>query len=348
MIPDPDNQTRRISVDLPENLIIKFDELKKEWGLRGRGAVLKRLLEVILPEDDSDVTLDFSCTDLNKNEPTQTQLDIPQSAYDETKALVLIGPEKTECVGDRLNKSKTTCEADIKRKNDTSRGEINLPGFVINKSEKLRQSLAKNKDINKIETDPVVSIVKESDIQTSLDAALAHWISLYSNPPGDNVVEAAMIWLARDIWNNLDSTEGTPFTWSTANKFMIEYCPYWRLNVPSLERILVLAGVLEDPFATNSLPQRMPTLIRRFVNKYRRSKNLTSFETIESTMTVHGALKLLGMPTLAGAALTLNKIREGYKAKALLAHPDSGGSTESMRRINEAYQLLKELYRNKP
>jgi hypothetical protein len=27
-------------------------------------------------------------------------------------------------------------------------------------------------------------------------------------------------------------------------------------------------------------------------------------------------------------------------------HPDAGGSEDSMRRLNEAYQLLKELYRN--
>jgi curved DNA-binding protein CbpA len=30
---------------------------------------------------------------------------------------------------------------------------------------------------------------------------------------------------------------------------------------------------------------------------------------------------------------------------ALQHHPDSGGSLEEMRRVNEAYQLLKELYR---
>jgi curved DNA-binding protein CbpA len=32
---------------------------------------------------------------------------------------------------------------------------------------------------------------------------------------------------------------------------------------------------------------------------------------------------------------------------ALQHHPDSGGSVEAMRRINEAYQLLKELYRQR-
>ncbi len=62
-------------------------------------------------------------------------------------------------------------------------------------------------------------------------------------------------------------------------------------------------------------------------------------------MTVHGALKLLDLPTTAGASLTLKRVRDAYKIKALEAHPDSGGSTDSMRRVNEAYQLLKDLYK---
>ena len=62
-------------------------------------------------------------------------------------------------------------------------------------------------------------------------------------------------------------------------------------------------------------------------------------------MTVHGALKLLDLPTTAGSELTLSRIRDAYKAKALSNHPDAGGSTEAMRRLNEGYQLLKELYR---
>ena len=51
---------------------------------------------------------------------------------------------------------------------------------------------------------------------------------------------------------------------------------------------MVIAGALEDPFATASLAERMPALIRRFVNRFRQSL-VTSFETLESTMTVHGA-----------------------------------------------------------
>ena len=62
-------------------------------------------------------------------------------------------------------------------------------------------------------------------------------------------------------------------------------------------------------------------------------------------MTVHGALKLLNLPTIAGKSVSLSTVRDAYKEKALANHPDSGGSTENMRKINEAYQLLKDLYK---
>jgi hypothetical protein len=29
------------------------------------------------------------------------------------------------------------------------------------------------------------------------------------------------------------------------------------------------------------------------------------------------------------------------------SHPDAGGSTDGMRRLNEAYQMLRELYRDR-
>jgi curved DNA-binding protein CbpA len=63
-------------------------------------------------------------------------------------------------------------------------------------------------------------------------------------------------------------------------------------------------------------------------------------------MTLQGALRLLGLQTQLGLRVTLAEIREAYREMALRHHPDSGGSVEAMRRVNEAYQLLKELYRH--
>ena len=49
-------------------------------------------------------------------------------------------------------------------------------------------------------------------------------------------------------------------------------------------------------------------------------------------MTLHGALKLLQLPTAPGHRLTLGEIREAYRQSAMGVHPDSGGSAEAMRR----------------
>jgi curved DNA-binding protein CbpA len=54
----------------------------------------------------------------------------------------------------------------------------------------------------------------------------------------------------------------------------------------------------------------------------------------------------LELPTQLGQRVTLAEIREAYREMALRHHPDSGGSVEAMRQLNEAYQLLNELYRH--
>ncbi len=339
------NGSRRISVDLPENLISKFDELKKEWGLRARGAVLKRLLEVIFQDGDID---QFDIGNINKEGKSNiSKIEDHSSAkslsvYDENTALVLISSKN-----DSKEEDYKVIEPKVKTVINPTNSGIDLPGFVKRSTENLRESLNKQTTNQKSERDPLLTKIRESDITESLDEAFKHWISLYGHKPGETVIEAAMIWLARDIWSHSDQTLGEEFTWSLANYKMKNFCPNWSNSSPTFERILVIAGVLEDPFATNTLSQRMPTLIRRFVNQYKRRRNVTSFETIETTMTVHRALKLLDLPTKAGSALTLKKIRDSYKFKAMSDHPDAGGSTESMRRLNEAYQLLKELYRNR-
>jgi hypothetical protein len=81
------------------------------------------------------------------------------------------------------------------------------------------------------------------------------------------------------------------------------------------------------------------------VQRFRRRPKGTSFQTLEHTMTLQGALKLLEIPAELGRRVTLAQIREAYRERALQHHPDAGGSVEAMRRLNEAYQLLKELYR---
>ena len=45
------SNTKRISIDLPEELVSRFDQLRKEWGFRARGPVIKKLLKEIFKED---------------------------------------------------------------------------------------------------------------------------------------------------------------------------------------------------------------------------------------------------------------------------------------------------------
>jgi hypothetical protein len=77
------------------------------------------------------------------------------------------------------------------------------------------------------------------------------------------------------------------------------------------------------------------------VQRLRRRRKGTPFLDLQSTMSVQGALKLLGLPTVPGYKLTLAEIREAYRVKALASHPDAGGNADDMRRLNEAYQQLK-------
>ena len=47
-----EEKVKRISIDLPVDLIESVDDLKKQWGLRRRGLVIERLLEVVLTKDN--------------------------------------------------------------------------------------------------------------------------------------------------------------------------------------------------------------------------------------------------------------------------------------------------------
>ncbi len=330
-------EVRRISVDLPTELIEVVDDLRKEWGMRRRGAVLERLLEALLAKDESN----FFQTD-DRNDSQISEESIENIKYNEN-ALVIINNKQIE-IKELTEQIPESFEET--QKIDISNQGIELPGFIGRKTKILRNSLEKSKT-EKSPQDSFFINIKLADLQSAHNCASDHWQSLYGNKPTANVIEAAMAWLARDIWPQIDGTENISFTWSAANKIVNSYCIAWKKSPITFENVIVIAGILEDPFSSEHLSERIPTLIRRFVNKFKRSQNVTSFQTLESTMTVHGALKLLGLPTYSGSSLSLLNIREAYKDMALKNHPDAGGSTESMRRLNEAYQLLKDLYKKK-
>ena len=330
------SNTKRISIDLPEELVSRFDQLRKEWGFRARGPVIEKLLTEILQEEEL----------LPKNQ--QQSIDYNEkgnlneySNFDENSALVLINSEDEENNIKKANEKNTLNNSEIIEKPNLN---ISLPNFIGKKVKDLKRSINIEKTNQKI-NDIQINTIKEYDLIKCRIEIISHWKNLYGTIPSDLIIEASMDWFGRDIWQNLDGTENLPFTWSAANKLMTELCPYWVKQNPSLELVLLIIGVLEDPFATSELINRIPTLVRRFVSRFKRKSRANSFEALDSTMTVHGALKLLKLSTAAGSAHTLNRIREAYKIKALETHPDAGGSTDEMRKLNEAYQLLKNLYR---
>ena len=334
---NPENSNfKRISIDLPEELISRFDQLRKEWGFRARGPVIEKLLTELLQEDDFLPKNEQQEIDFN-----QKKKDINNYNIDENTAIVLIKSDiKKEVKEIAVNKIISN-NHDIKEKTNLN---ISLPNFVEKNVKNLRRSIYSEKlkeNINDIQ----INTIKENELIKCRIALISHWKNLYGTIPNEHIIEASMDWFGRDIWPNLDGTENLPFTWSAANKLMSELCPFWVKKNPSLEIVLLMIGVLEDPFATSDLINRIPTLVRRFVSRFKRKNRSNSFEALDSTMTVHGALKLLNLSTAAGSAHTLRKIREAYKLKALETHPDAGGSTDQMRKLNEAYQLLKNLYR---
>jgi len=338
-------EVKRISIDLPIDLVAGVDRLRKEWGFRARGLVFERLLEVILSNDLDDNIIENKQLDFNHNSnhdssSAQNRIEISKQ---EEKALVIVGNKNIEIKNVAVNDVKSK-DVQSNKQDSVSTG-IELPGFIRKQTTNLKRSLSKDKTFKNME-DTSITTINIDDLLKAKDAAEKHWIYLYGQKPTESVIEASMIWLARDIWPNVDGTENIPFTWNAACKMLNSYCSDWKIDSVTFDDVVILAGALEDPFSAKTLRSRIPTLIRRFVNKFKRSQNVTSFQTLESTMTVHGALKLLGLPTKAGSSLTLSFIRDAYKEKALSNHPDAGGSNETMRKLNEAYQLLKDLYKN--
>lgn len=335
----PSPSRRRLTLEMSQARIAHIDALKKEWGLRNRGDVLERLLEELFSPNPSPSIPDASTA----TAPTQED-----DLLDDCAALVLVGLGQGAMEGWRLEAEGEDSPGPTQKKRKTTGKGIDLPGFVHKRSQSLKRSLGGGAEADL----PVEGVtpwpqLSEGLLKQCLERAQTHWLNLFAQPPNAAVVEAAMGWLGHDIWPHADLCEGKIFTWSAAGRLMREIGPSWREEAPSLAGVMVIAGVLEDPFSADTLPLRIPTLMHRFVHRFRRRQQGTSFQTLESTMTLQGALRQLQLPTDPGQRVTLTQIREAYREMALKHHPDSGGSLDAMRRLNEAYQLLKELYRPK-
>lgn len=330
---EPSEERKRIQLNLKASLLEQVDGLKKEWGIRNRGEVLERLLEEVFgaSEHDHDVDSEIPAAHAAGVEP----------CLDEQLALVLVGPGTMISPSAPASAStQTEVEWPPRR-----RGGIDLPGFVQRNTQQLRRSFQSPSTTETgMSTVPAIAMELVNQAQR---LAREHWLDLYGQAPTAAVLEAAMLWLARDVWPQCDQSESRSFTWSCACRAMTELVRDWEDGPPTFERVIVMAGILEDPFSAATLPVRIPTLIRSFTQRFRRRRGGTSFAMLEQTMTVQGALRTLQVHPTPDQGITLGQIREAYREMALQHHPDSGGSAEAMRRVNEAYQLLKELYRQR-
>ena len=275
----------------------------------------------------------------------QTRINgLDGSDFNERGALVLVAKGTGGSLA--LDFDSTSTDANIAApENSLKSSGIDLPGFVRKQSAQIKSSLSPIPENVSRHQEPLPTVPVEL-LNLGLERAKNHWLELYGTSANEAVLEAAMVWLAKDIWPQCDQSEGRLFTWSLACSVIEAFAPTWPPGEASFEKVMVMAGLLEDPFSSSTLQLRLPTLIRRFVHRFRTRKRGTSFQALEHTMTLHGALKLLQLPTSPGHRLALSEIREAYREIALTTHPDSGGSEEEMRKVNEAYQLLKQLYRN--
>jgi hypothetical protein len=380
------SEKRRITLELSGELLRWIDGLKSQMGFRNRGLIVEQLLRELVPDlgDDADGSLEIpvagaidvaesgSTVGIHETDHTDTthQADAGSAArspsavvaheeaealdpstdaapgeLDDNTAIVLIGSGSLSARDQKRDLSRTSGIGSAASAGGVGVG-IQLPGFVRRQARAVKRSLAEQAAPISEDRNASLALIPAEAVQDALATAKQHWLEIYGTSPSDAAQDAALAWLARDIWPQSDHSDGRPFSWGLAQKVLLSFAPSWPVGDPSLDRVITAAGILEDPFGSSSLAVRVPTLITRFVQRQRsKHKRSTSFEAIDQSMTVHGALRLLQLPTIADRPYTLKEIREAYREQAQSHHPDAGGSADAMRRLNEAYQFLKERYR---
>lgn len=340
---------RRITLELSEELLGLIDGMKSRMGFRSRGPMVEQLLREVLTENEEPDASEELVADDQQSDSADR---VGAGELDESAAIVLIGSGLVSSGDQELDASGTSGSfvAPSRRVSGSvaadESGGIQLPGFVRRQARAVKRSLREPALPLGDDRSAALALISQDAVQDALLRAQQHWLEIYGQAPSDAVVDAALSWLARDIWPQSDHSDGRPFSWNLAQQVILSLAPSWIVAEPSLERVVTAAGILEDPFGGNSLAVRVPTLITRFVQRHRsRNKRTTSFEAIDQSMTVHGALRLLQLPTVADRPYTLKEVRDAYREQAQSHHPDAGGSADAMRRLNEAYQFLKERYR---
>ena len=155
-----------------------IDQLKGEYGARSRGRVLEMLLQDLLdPGDGSTGPEETSVKD--EVEPEAT------TSTDEITSLVLIGS------GSLLHNAEPSQPPDPRATSANVSSGIDLPGFVSKRTSQLKATLRSPQQRDSSQNDPLLSTVDPADLLEASVAAEEHWRSLYGQPPGPTVIEAA-------------------------------------------------------------------------------------------------------------------------------------------------------------
>ena len=181
---------QKITVTRSKRLVTLIDQLKREYGVRSRGLVLESVLEQLIQPDDQSELLG-----LTDSEAAEVAAEESPS---ESSSLVLIRGTETDPAID---------EPEPQLPQPSSVG-IDLPGFVSRRTTQLRDTLTKRREADQsdksVTADPLVSSVSHVDLMAATNAVDEIWRSLYGQPPGETVVEASMLWLARDVWSTTE------------------------------------------------------------------------------------------------------------------------------------------------
>ena len=327
-------QGRRISVELSDTVLTRIDELRRAWGHRSRGPVVEQLLLMVLSQEGE--RLEGDSGEAEGLEPHPSLEVAPEASAMVPVSIAALEAPLPAATADLDDDPPWPAEASSGR----SVGGIDLPGFVRRRSREVRQSLGG--DGSDALAGERTAVISAEQLRSCLGAVRDHWLELYGQSPQPPVVEGAVQWLAHDIWPAAEASGGQPFHWGALERVLEGLAPAWSSGAPNLERVLVAAGLLEDPFGAATLHLRIPSLVGRLVQRLRRRRRGSPFLDLGSTLTIQGSLRLLQLPTDPDHVLTLHQIREAYRQLALAPHPDTGGDPEAMRRLNEAYQLLKQ------
>ena len=142
--------------------------------------------------------------------PSSQHPEAASSIFHESGALVLVAKgHQGELVLDLDQTGPSDSERQQQHRATKNPG-IDLPGFVRKQSADLRQSLSIHQGV-KQEAAELLPPVGSDCIERCLERVRSHWLELYGTPANDAVVEAAMLWLAQDIWRHSDQSDGRLF-----------------------------------------------------------------------------------------------------------------------------------------